>query len=532
MAQDDLMALLLIILLVCIVVIVVAFVVVRSRKKKSKAAKLEAELSATQPVPPAHHEPAHVAQSHNQSVAHTPPTAPAYPEPRAQAPVTTAAAVEAPLPEPTFVPMAEPVKEEKPIIEEIYLIYNDGRLIAHESSRGGMVMDEHVLSGMLKAIQEFVKDSFQKEGALGGLDYGDSRIMLESGNCATFAIVLKGKETKALREETRRALEKVEGLYAGVIECWDGDASHFGDVKKYFGPLFALGKTTEEQAEAGEVKILSALEFYQGYVRLKAAVKNTYPFMVYEVTLKILFDKKALQLTYIEPEYEREGSEVTIGNIPPNEKKTVAFYLDPLICMESSIDATALFKNYKGELKTVLMKRRPVDIVCPIFYTEQNVNVAMLKRLITELKYKDSKIYTIPKSMLPSQAMDLAKAVISARDVKFVREFIEETPFVAEAWFYGKTKHTLEDLVIRATMRDENGLLEIYVCSNNLATLPGLLADLGHGIKKRYMDLKKTKDGLTQVTDVKVKDELEKSRMLIDKYVSTEAEAHSDENEI
>ncbi len=522
MAQDDLMALLIILLIVCIVIIVVAFVVVRSRKKKSKDAKLEAELSATRPAPPAHHAPVQEA-----------PTAQSYHQPGAQAaPVAPAAAVEAPLPEPTFVPMAEPIKEEKPIIEEIYFIYNDGRLIAHESSRGGMVMDEHVLSGMLKAIQEFVKDSFQKEGALGGLDYGDSRILLESGNCATFAIVLKGRETKALREETRRALEKIEGLYAGVIECWDGDASHFGDVKKYFGPIFALGKTTEEMAEAGEVKVLSALEFYQGYVRLKAAVKNTYPYMVYEVTLKILYDKKALQLTYIEPEYEREGSEVTIGNIPPNEKKTVAFYLDPLICMESSIDATVLFKNYKGELKTVLMKRRPVDIVCPIFYTEQNVNVAMLKRLISELKYKDSKIYSIPKSMFPSQAMDLAKAVISSRDVKFVREFNEETPYLAEAWFYGKTKHTLEDLVIRATMREENGFLEIFVCSNNLATLPGLLADLGHGIKKRYMDLKKTKEGLTQVTDVKIKDELEKSRLLIDKYVSTEAEAHADETEI
>jgi len=513
MAQDDLMALLIILLIICIVIIVVALVVVRARRKKAAAKKaiLEAPPAPTvpAPVPPAQ-----------------PAPRPARPPPQVPpaATVTQMRAVEA--------PVAEVAKEEKPIIEEIYLIYNDGRLIAHESAKGTVSMDEHVLSGMLKAIQEFVKDSFQKEGALGGLDYGDSRIMLESGNCATFAIVLKGKETKALREETKRAIERIEGLYAGVIECWDGDSARFEDVKKYFGPIFALGKTQEEQAEAGDVKILSQLEFYQGYVRLKAAVKNNYPYMVYDVDLKIIYDKKALQLDHIEPEYEREGSEIVIGNIPPNEKKTVAFYLDPIICMESSIDATAIFKNYKGELKTVLMKRRPVDIVCPIFYTEQNVNVAMLKRLVTELRYKDSKIFAIPKTLLPTEAMKMAKAVVESRDVKFVREFFEETPYIGEAWFYGKTKHTLEDLTIRATVREDRGLLEFFVASNNLATLPGLLADLGHGLKKRYAEVKRTKEGLTQVTDIKIKDELEKSRLLIDKYVSTEAPALTDETDL
>jgi hypothetical protein len=519
--SDDLFTILIIVAIVCAVVIVVALVVVRSRKKRATA-KLDKELQAkpTAPAP--------------QPVAPLPPPRPVAPPPVVRSPpVTMRAQPQAgPQPQPTPVPVHEAVAEEKPVIEEIYLIYNDGRLIAHESSKGALSMDEHVLSGMLKAIQEFVKDSFQKEGALGGLDYGDFRIMLEVGNCATFAIVLRGKETKTLREETKRALERIEGLYAGVIECWDGDAAHFGDVKKYFGPIFALGKTQEEQAEAGEVRILSGLEFFQGYVRLKASVKNTYPFMVYDVNLKIIYDKKAMQLDRIEPEYEQEGSEVVLGNIPPNEKKTVAFYLDPLICMESSIDATAVFKNYKGELKSLLMKRRPVDIVCPIFYTEQNVNVAMLKRLISELKYKDSKIFGIPANMQPTEATKLARHVVEARDVKFVREFVEENPYIAETWFYGKTKHSLEDLVIRATVRADKGLLELFVASNNLATLPGLLADLGHGLKKRYSEIKRTKEGLTQVTDIKIKDELEKSRLLIDKYVSTEAPASTDETEL
>jgi hypothetical protein len=128
--------------------------------------------------------------------------------------------------------------------------------------------------------------------------------------------------------------------------------------------------------------------------------------------------------------------------------------------------------------------------------------------------------------------MKMAKAVVESRDVKFVREFFEETPYIGEAWFYGKTKHTLEDLTIRATVREDRGLLEFFVASNNLATLPGLLADLGHGLKKRYAEVKRTKEGLTQVTDIKIKDELEKSRLLIDKYVSTEAPALTDETDL
>jgi hypothetical protein len=243
-----------------------------------------------------------------------------------------------------------------------------------------------------------------------------------------------------------------------------------------------------------------------------------------------VYDKKALQLSRIEPEYDMEGSEVEIGNIAPKEKKTVAFYLDPLICMESNIDAQVMYKDYKGQLRTEMMKRRPVDIVCPIFYTEQNVNVAMLKRLIGELKYRDSKVYTVPKGLTPELTLALAKETIQSHDVRFVRQFVEEEPYIGEAWFYGKTKTTLEDLVIRTTVRDENKTLEIFVASSNLATIPGLLADLAHGLKRKYSAQKVSKkEKLEQVTDEKVKDQLEKSRLLIEKYATSEADAESDE---
>jgi hypothetical protein len=517
MRFDELLAILL--LLIIIVAVLAAAGVAMSRRKKRKRAEVEDMMKDGDDTPKAPPKPRRPPRPRPEKGA-APVGAKAH---GAKAGVGAAAA-------PTKAGAAAAAKgEEKPIIDEVYLIYNDGRLIAHQSKSLRPDMDEYVLSGMLKAIQEFVKDSLACEGSLGGLDYGERRIMIELGCHATLALVITGKETTTLREEMKRTLEKIQGLYAGVIEDWDGEVKHFKDVTKYLQPLILMGRTLEEDAEMGDVRVMSALEFYQGYVRLKVAIKNKYPYMIHDVSLKLIYDKKALQLSHIEPEYSMEGSEVEIGNISPKEKKTVAFYLDPLICMESNIDASAMYKNYKGEIKTEMMKRRPVDIVCPIFYTEQNVNVAMLKRLIKELKYSDRKVYSIPKSLDAEKALSLAKETVQAHDVKFVREFTEKKPFIGEAWFYGKTKQSLEDLVIRATAREEHNSLELFVASSNLATLPGLLADLAHGLKRRYTTGRKTKEKLTQVTDAKVKDQLEKSRLLIEKYATSEADAESDE---
>lgn len=422
---------------------------------------------------------------------------------------------------------------EKPVaerfnIEDVFVVYLDGRLIYHyieadlasepAAVEGAKSKDDHIMSSMLVAIQAFIRDSMGKGGSLGSFEFGENKILLEQGKYAFVAVVLAGKEPPGLREEMSNCVQKFEGLYAGVIENWDGDTSTFEEADEIVQPLATYHTRFTFKEKDAEVRVMSALEFYQGYVRLKVAVKNSCETVLSDASLKLTFNKKALYLSHIEPDYPHEGSSVELGTVQPGEKKTVAYYLDPLICMESYIDGTLIYRDYRGTLKTVIMKRRPADIVCPIFYTDTNINSAMLKRLIEEVKYTDTRIYQIPEDIEPAEAFDFLKQAIQRHHVRFVREFKEKKPYWAEAWYYGKIHTIGEEMIIRATVREKTKSIEVFVASGNLATLTGLLAELSHDLKSMLKEIER-------LDDKDAVKEIERSTLLIDKFLEHEQPA-------
>jgi hypothetical protein len=156
--------------------------------------------------------------------------------------------------------------------------------------------------------------------------------------------------------------------------------------------------------------------------------------------------------------------------------------------------------------------------VCPIFYTDTNINSAMLKRLIEEVKYTDTRMYQIPENIEPAEAFDFLKQAIQRHHVRFVREFKEKKPYWAEAWYYGKIHTVGEEMIIRATVREKTRSIEVFVASGNLATLTGLLAELSHDLKSMLKEIERLED------KDKVK-EIERSTLLIDKYLEHEQPA-------
>jgi len=110
-------------------------------------------------------------------------------------------------------------------IEEVFLVYRDGVLIYHLSRSLTQDKDEDVLSGMLTAVQEFVRDAFAygEHRELHQLDFGDYRIMIERGRTVYLAVVYSGSGSAAVRRKIRSVLDRIEFDYAPVLEKWDGD---------------------------------------------------------------------------------------------------------------------------------------------------------------------------------------------------------------------------------------------------------------------------------------------------------------------
>ena len=434
-------------------------------------------------------------------------------------------------------PIADMERDRTFVVEEVYVIYNDGRLVHHscrDEAKCGV--DTDLFGGMFTAIQQFIQDSMGGSNVTGAqqvgrLDYGENTILVERGKFLFLAVILYGDDKGVLRDAMRDTLNRIEGAHAGVIERWSGDTSQLAGVAALVAPLLALtadlsrdtiaARTTEEG-----IKMLSEVEFYQGYVRLKVAVRNDTKSVITNVAVDISYDTNVLRVHRIQPEYETLGTKVMLNTLSPREKKTVAYYLDPLICQESDIDGTTTFKDAKGAFGTVTMKRRRADIVCPIFFTEENANTAMLKRLVhEELKEQDSKLFAIPRILTTKDAFTLAKAVVRGHDVRFVREFVEDAPsYRAEAWFYGVTKVKKSKMVIRASVWDDPKNVEFSVASNRMEAITGLLAELGQNLnealKEKYMGRAKA----TPVMDEGERDAVKGMGLLMDKYSESEAQ--------
>ncbi|WP_455393071.1 CHAT domain-containing protein [[Eubacterium] cellulosolvens] len=268
----------------------------------------------------------------------------------------------------------------------------------------------------------------------------------------------------------------------------------------------------------GEVRVLSEVEAFQGFVRLKVGVKNEMNTVITDAKFDIEYDENAMRLDNIEPMLERKGNKVILGVIHPQEKRTIAFYLDPLICTESHVDGTLVFKDIYGELKTTAMKRRKAEVVCPILYTPENINTAMLKRMINEeLTIHDSKIYEIPSNLDYERAMSICKDTIQAHDLKFVREFVEhdsDDPEI-ESWYYGTTKVKKHKVVIKASTRKKTNTIELFVACKDKLVITGFLAELGHNFNDKLKELGITKQPIFPVTDTETREEITQTNTLL-----------------
>ena len=129
-------------------------------------------------------------------------------------------------------------------VEEAFLIYEDGRLIAHNSRRLKPERDKDIMTGMLTAVQSFVTDTLidEERGTLDRLSYGNLTILVEGKREVNLACIVSGEESPVLREGMRNIVSYVSGQYRAYLEDWDGDIDRFKDVKRYIGHLVSTGK--------------------------------------------------------------------------------------------------------------------------------------------------------------------------------------------------------------------------------------------------------------------------------------------------
>ncbi len=117
-------------------------------------------------------------------------------------------------------------------IEDLFVIYNDGRLIFRHMRPSGSKVSDHALSGMLTAIRAFASSSFPSEEKLESINYGKKKIFLEGAEKFYIAVVLSGEPPADLRASMSKFVGSIRDRFGEKLKAWKGARQDFEGIEE------------------------------------------------------------------------------------------------------------------------------------------------------------------------------------------------------------------------------------------------------------------------------------------------------------
>ncbi len=131
-------------------------------------------------------------------------------------------------------------------IQELFLIHREsGLLLAHLHPGKDQTSDSDLIGGMLTAIRDFVQDSFgqgQAGNELDEIQYGEQRIIIQSGHSVYLAAVIAGVESPGFRSRLREWVNDLYVQYGGVLRDYTGDPAALPNLEARLAELIHLAE--------------------------------------------------------------------------------------------------------------------------------------------------------------------------------------------------------------------------------------------------------------------------------------------------
>ncbi len=155
--------------------------------------------------------------------------------------------------------ISEPLYEdlEKTSFAEMFAVDDSGLLLATAHPEGAEEMDGDIFAGMLSAVQNFVRDSFdqsgQQKGGLGRLEYGDMKILIEHGGSIYIAAVIRGQEHPEMKNLLTRTVREIEEEYSETLDGWSGDMDDIKGIQEKISNVSKSKFTVRRNLEGVEL---------------------------------------------------------------------------------------------------------------------------------------------------------------------------------------------------------------------------------------------------------------------------------------
>ena len=135
-------------------------------------------------------------------------------------------------------------------VEQLFLIHkHTGLLLQHIVAPQVSHQDADMVSAILTAIQDFVKDSFatQQGDSLQTLQFGELTIWVEESSQTLLAGVIRGIPPQELRFTFQDAIAKVERHLKEEIEDFQGETAPFTATQSYLAPCLEVQYKSQQK---------------------------------------------------------------------------------------------------------------------------------------------------------------------------------------------------------------------------------------------------------------------------------------------
>jgi OOP family OmpA-OmpF porin len=141
-------------------------------------------------------------------------------------------------------------------VEQVFLVHAEtGLLLAHVTAPDLDVPDADLISGMLTAIQDFVRDSFRpaEGGTLSTFTVGEHTVHVEAGPSALVAGVIRGQFPESVPQRLQQSLEQIHLEYASPLGDFEGDAAPFASAAALLEENLETVLSTDRKTERAKM---------------------------------------------------------------------------------------------------------------------------------------------------------------------------------------------------------------------------------------------------------------------------------------
>ncbi len=228
----------------------------------------------------------------------------------------------------------------------------------------------------------------------------------------------------------------------------------------------SLDKIPSDISEISDkIEVVREYDFQGGQLHFKVVVRNHSDVAIHSI--KVILDAPS--------SYNQKQEIISIPVIEPGNSRGVDFYLEPRECGISSIGGTVIYKTPKGERKTMHIRRKDVQIKCPLMCTTLD-NIEDCHLAIQDLP-SDARAFMIA-DLDPRLAFRAAQRTLKSFETTIVtsQEEGQDDTYQAESWYCAEAKVTGGRIITRIFVNAKNQSLEIRVWCGNPGQLTGFLA--------------------------------------------------------